>query len=410
MKNKPERPGFLSLFYESPAGFIIGFLMFIISVYIPKIILSSLEAGALALIISFLSPWSFLEVFTAILILEVILQSYTSRSLLIETAYNSIIGTVMSFKFHNLISKYKKSSDKQKKASPILSAGEHKYVVVELFPTYISHFKNPDQTFDFLVIDYEKGEVISDQERITEALTVYQIWRYLYFNPPAPGSDYGVAKRSFERNLKLMEATKKNIENNRERENIEDERGRELIKELDQQVLDQYEFRKEKIEKQIEILDNIYNDLMFPRLERFEEIRDDLYYCSKMSNEENTVWQERKDTWHELLHYYDLKITKFASPDYSNLSKRRFIFESIASFLTNQIAFLTSLFEVMYQRGKKESENYLRRINFVLNYHIGGIKAIEKNIELNNEYEDLADRIDEIIENPDLENVRNPIE
>ena len=250
-------------------------------------------------------------------------------------------------------------------------------------------------------------------KKSNELVNLYLFWRKIYFDPIL-GKDIKHNRKpllkfwlNFQNKFKeIIEERQKN-----KYEKISKIKNKEfvkILKELDNEVLEQYPFVTKKIKISLEIFNKIYDIFLYPSKEFYQEIFNKINELAIMSNEENKIWTRRLKTWDNLYHYYGVKINKMPDPKFKWLF-RGILGDVIDFFVLKQqlpvggatIAGLT------IEGGKKVKKEILKYLNRVLLYHKIGIDAIKKNIEVNKGLKTIRDEYRRILSSDNISKIRN---
>ena len=276
------------------------------------------------------------------------------------------------------------------KATPTVEVEGDKYFGLFFHRNTIP--KEVDHVEYVTVIDKSTNKVVEeDSEDLGKILDTIFLWLHLYGNPPLPESDekHLHSKLLLKQQKKRIKKMKEMAEDQDKFDRIDTERMKEIIRELDDQLKEQSEIQLDIIDIKLELTDSIWHKLSYPSFEGYKEIIEQLESCSKMSEKENQIWQNRKNTWEELTAELNKKLEKMPESDYSGFHRSIFLDIVFAVILEGKMK-LASILPTLTEIGLESKKDAKRRAydfwyNYIT-YSKMGIEAIEHNIESNKEY------------------------
>ncbi|HIJ01599.1 TPA: hypothetical protein HA371_07705 [Candidatus Woesearchaeota archaeon] len=378
-------------------------------------LLQKIFLGIIDIVLLFLFFWKILhypiaKTIIIVILIETVLILLSNIKLYIESIQTEYFSVLDGFRFQQIITQNSKDKERPH-TSPRITINKEQYIVIE-YGDYINPNRSENVT-GFLILDHKTGRIIRNENELKDVIKVYKCWRYIYLNPLL-GKKIKLSPQIIKSMLKFqnnfVSLINKRISNNyKEVSTIEDEELINMLKELDQQVILQYQYVKEKLEREYKLLKAITIIHSNPSLEFYQEIINDINIVSKMSQEENKIWQERQKTWRKLYKYEKIKIEKLPEPNYKSISLG-IIGDLINYFLFKKEEYPISkdtMIELTMEGSKKTKKELMKLLNKYVTYHFFGIKAIEKNIELNNELKKIRDTYNQIWSYNDISNVRN---
>lgn len=354
---------------------------------------------------------SYLSAFFSVLLFFTILSIIMDYRLIKESFINQFSSTYGGFKFSKLIQKYKKPNEKFK-VSPVISVDNKKYRVIE-FGTYTFNPTDSKKLTGFLTLT-DEGNLLQDSNLSNELINLYLFWRKIYFDPIL-GKDIKHNHKPMLKFLLDFQNKFKEIIEKRQTDNykriskIKNEEFVKILRDLDEEVINQYPFVTNKIKISLEIFDKIYDIFLYPSKEFYQEIFDKINDIANMSNEENKIWTHRLKTWENLYKYYNLEISKMSEP------KFKLLFTGVLGDLIDFFVLKQQLYPVggatiaglSIEGSKKVKKETLKYLNRVLLYHKTGIDAIKKNIEVNKNVKNVRDEYKRILSSNNTPKIRN---
>jgi len=340
-----------------------------------------------------------------------ILIIFQERRLIHESFITICSKIEGNFKFSDIIHRYKKSGERAD-ISPIIFKKNKKYRVIE-YGTYGFNPEDNKKLSGFVVLS-GKGELVNEKNLANEIANIFLFWRYVYFNPILGKKLKRGQKPYFEFLIKFQKRFKEEIEKRIKNEykdisNLKDKEFVKILKELDQEVIDQYPFVIKKLEILLYIFDKIYKIFLNPSVEFYEEIYEKIEEISKISQEENQIWLKRLKTWENLYKYKKEEIEKL--PD---LNLKR-IGAGLAGDIVNSMVLKQQIYPVGgatlvnlgIEGGKAIKKKTLRYVNDVWTRHKFGIDAIKSNIKMNNELKEIKNKYNQILSSDQSLKIRN---
>ncbi len=358
-----------------------------------------------------LLPISYLLGFLVVLIFFTILNIILDYILIKESFINQFSSTYGSFKFSQLIQKYKKPNEKFK-VSPIISVNDKNYRVIE-FGTYNFNPTDSKKLTGFLALT-EEGKLLQDSNFSNELVNLYLFWRKIYFDPIL-GKDIKKNHKPLLKSwLDFQDKFKDIIEKRQKNDykkisNVKNEEFVKILKELDTEVLDQYPFVTNKIKISLEIFDKIYDIFLYPSKEFYQETFNKINKIANISNEENKIWTKRLKTWENLYKHYRFEINKMSEP------KFKWLFIGVLGDLIDFFVLKQHLYPIggatiaglTVEGSKKVKKETLKYLNHTLLYHKTGIDTIKNNIEVNKRLKNVRDEYKRILSSNNTSKIRN---
>lgn len=375
------------------------------------LILGIADILIIALLIWWFSPLSFFYSLFIILIIKVLLITILDFKLTKETTATFFYSILNNMKHGFISSRFKKIGERTS-ASPKIKIGDKSYIVIA-FETSLDP-RREDKIAGHLILDYKTGEVIKDEELVEDILRTYNCWRHIYYNPilgkNVKKSSKPMIRAWIRFHNKFKEVIEKRISNNYEEiSEIKNKEFIEILKKLDEEVINQNPYLIKKLGTELKIFSKIYDIFSKPSLESYQELINDIDFIAKMSQEENKVWTHRLNTWKKLCDYKDIEIGRLPEINFKRIGISIFG-DLINYFLLKKKQHLidtNTLATVVEEGSKKVKKEFLRFFNKYLVYHAMGINAIKKNIELNNNLKRVRDVYKQIWDSADLSKVRD---
>lgn len=362
-------------------------------------------------LIYYFSDISFISATLYVLVGFVLISFIEDYKLIYESFINQYDSVYGSFKFSKISERYKKDNEKSK-ASPVISRQGKKYRVIE-YGTYSFDPRDSKKLTGFIVLE-EKGKLIADKSVANEIVNLYLLWREIYFEPIL-GKDLKKNKKPLLKFwINFQDKFKENIETRKKEEykaieNIKEKEFVDILKELDNEVIEQYPFVKQKLKLALDIFDKIYDIFLRPSAELYKEIYEKVEEIAKISQEENKVWTRRLRTWEKLYNYKKDKISKLPSPNFKWIG-RGFLGDLINYAVLKQQLYPIgggTIVGITIEGGKAVRKKTSKLINKYLTYHKFGIDAIKKNIEMNNGLKEIRDKYKQILFSDKTSKIRN---
>jgi len=365
-----------------------------------------------SLILWWLSPLKFYYSLGIILLFRAVLVIIFDLKLLRQTVKTQFLSTIDSKRLWPFFAKYIKKGERTY-ASPKLMINGSSYIVIE-FGTYLNP-SNEDKITGFLILDYNTGIIIKEESVLTNVMSVYGCWRYIYFKPIL-GKFIKTKRISLIKSwIKFQNRFKKIIQKRRndgykEVSKVKDANFVQILKDLDEEVINQYPFIINKLKKKIKILNELYDIFSKPGYNFYQEFINDINYIAKMGSEENKIWTHRLRTWDSLYKYQKLKIKNLPAPNFK-IIKFGLIGDIINAVVLKQQRYPiggATITLIGVEGSKKIKKDIAKFLNEYVTYHLCGIGAIKKNIELNNDLKEVSKKYNQIWGQADTSKIRNP--
>lgn len=336
---------------------------------------------------------------------------FQERKLVRESFISIYVKMEGNFRFSNIMYRFIKENEKVEISPPIYKKGQ-KYRVIS-YGVYGFNPTDNRKLLGFVVID-ESGELVKDESLANEIVNLFLFWRHIYFNPIL-GEKLKLSKKPYLKFwIKFQEKFKTEIEkrvNNeyKEIQAVKSEEFTKILKELDQEVLDQYSFVNQKLKLSLHVFDKIYDIFLKPSAEFYKEIYDTIEEMSKIAQDENIIWSKRLKTWENLYEYKKDEIKRLSDPHF------KLVGIGILGDIVNSIVLKqqtlpiggATLVGLTVEGSKAVKKKTLNYINEVITHHKFGIDAIKKNMEFNDELKDMKNKYKQILSANIANKIRN---
>lgn len=363
-----------------------------------------------SLLIWWIFHYSFYVSIIVVLIIKAIIILILDSKLIKQSFITTYYSFVNNLRFSSIVRKFWNQGEKSN-IPIVLKVGSKQYIVAEY--SNILREKDISDIKGFLIINYDTEEIVKDENIIKDILRTYLIWRYIYFENILGEDIKKESKPLIKSWIKFQDKFKEIIEKRikdryKSIKRLKDKEMVRILKELDNEVLKQYPYVTRKLKLELEIFNNIYNYFQYPSLELYKQFIDNVDEISKMGEEENKIWNKRLSTWSKLSSYKSIEIEKLPRPDIKRIGLG-VIGDIIDCLLKQQIYPVggATIVTTAIEGGKWARIKTRRFMNIYLTYHLFGINAIKKNIELNKKLKAVRDNYKRMWDSIPLNKVRS---